>query len=186
MQPIEITFFGVFLATVFAITMGGLLWWMLHPPAAIGQAVAKAHRSVDAIKRILVPTSGMVYSERGVELACRLGFDQKAEIILTYVIEVPRTLPLNAPLADAEAKAREALDRAQQIVLLHELEPTPLVERAREASEGIIRAAKDHQVDLIVLGMRTSLATTQTLFGRTTEILVKRAPCEVIIDKLPV
>lgn len=165
--------------------MGGLLWWMLHPPEAVKLLVARAYRSVDALKRILVPTTGLPYSDRGVELACRLGEMQKADIILTYVIEVPRTLPLNAPLPEAETKAVEALNRAVEIVKLHDLEAIPSVERAREAAEGIIRVAKDNQVDLIVLGMRTNIHPTQAFFGRTTESLIRRAPCEVVIDKLP-
>jgi APA family basic amino acid/polyamine antiporter len=182
---VEITFLGTFFASIFALAMGGLIWWMLHPPEALKPLVAKAYRSVDALKRILVPTTGMPYSDRGVELACRLGAMQKADIVLTYVIEVPRTLPLNAPLPEADAKAEEALNRAVEIVQLHELEAVPLVERAREAAEGIIRAAKDNQVDLIVLGMRTDIRGGQAALGRTTESLLRRAPCEVVVDKLP-
>ena len=73
MIAVELTFLGVFLAGVFAIAMGGLIWWMLHPPEALKPLVAKAYRSVDALTRILVPTTGVPYSDRGVELACRLG-----------------------------------------------------------------------------------------------------------------
>lgn len=185
MIAVELTFLGTLLAAVFAIAMGGLLWWMLTPPEAVKPLVAKAYRSVDALKRILVPTTGMPYSDRGVELACRLGEMQKADILLAYVIEVPRTLPLNAPLPEADAKAEEALNRAVEIVKLHELEAKPLVERAREAAEGIIRAAKDNQADLIVLGMRTDFRGGQAGMGRTTETLLHRAPCEVVVDKLP-
>lgn len=186
MIAVEVGFLGAFLAVTFAIAMGGLIWWMLHPPEALKPLVAKAYRSVDALTRILVPTTGVPYSDRGVELACRLGQAQKAVIFLTFVIEVPRTLPLNAPLPEADVRAQEALTRAVEIVKLHELETIPLVERAREAAEGIIRAAKDNQVDLIVLGMRTDYRGGQAWLGRTTESLLRRAPCEVVVDKLPV
>src|SRR5512137_1678253 len=97
-SEIQITFLGGVLAFFFAASMGILLWWMLHVPRAIPQAAAKARRAVGAIKRILVPTSGTPYSERGIELACRMGEEQKAEIYLINVIEVPRTLPMEAPM----------------------------------------------------------------------------------------
>jgi len=186
MAGLEISFWGVFLALVFALSLGGLLWWMLHPPAMVGAAVAKARRSLGAIKRILVPTTGMPYSERGIEMACRLGLEQDAEIVLTYVIEVPRTLPLGVPLGEAEEKGRQALDRAKEIVYLHDLTPIALLERAREAAEGIIRVAIEKEVDLIVVGIRPSLKGAQHIFlGRTSDTLLRRAPCEVLLDKLP-
>jgi nucleotide-binding universal stress UspA family protein len=184
MQP-QVTILGVLFALIFALSMGGLLWWMLHPPAQIQAAVAKARRSIGAIKTILVPTSGAPYSERGIELACRLGMEQKAQIVLTYVIEVPRTLPLGAPMEDSEKIADEALTRGKEIVELHDLTPVLQLERAREAGEGIIKAANDKNADLIVLGMRSNLKGTTTIWGRTTDTLLRKAPCEVIIDKLP-
>ncbi len=184
-MQVQVSLLGIVIAIAFFLSMGGILWWMLHPPPQIKPEVAKARRSVEALKRILVPTSGMPYSERGIELACRLGVEHQAEIVLTYVIEIPRTLPLDAPMPEAEEKANQALNRGKEIVKLHNLSPVPLIERAREAGEGIIRAAKDNQVDAIVLGMRTDLRGVQALWGRTTDILIRKAPCEVILDKLP-
>lgn len=158
---------------------------MLHPPAPVSREVAKARRSIDAVKRILVPTVGMPYSERGVELACRLGMEQKAEIILVYVLEVPRTIPLGTPLPESEARAQESIARAQAVVKLHGLSATVHIERAREVVEGIIRVAKDYDADLIVLGIRPRVSATEDILGRTSDALLRRAPCEVIVDKLP-
>ncbi len=184
MQP-HLTSLGVLLASVFAVSMGGLLWWMLHPPAQIQLAVAKARYAVGAFKRILVPTRGVAYSEKAIELACRLGIEQKAEIVLTYVMEIPRTLPLNAPIPEVEKQGNEALDRGKAVVELHDLIPILRLERAREAGEGIIKVAIENEVDVIVLGIRPTWHGSQNIWGRTTDILLRKAPCEVIFDKLP-
>ena len=184
MQP-QVTFLGAVLAALFAVSIGGLLWWMLHPPAQIKPAVAKARYAIGAFKRILVPTSGVTYAEKAIELACRLGTDQKAEIVLTYVLEIPRTLPLSAPIPEAEQEGNVALERGKEIVELHHLTPIIRLERAREAGEGIVKVAKDTEVDVIVLGIRPTWHGSQTLWGKTTDILLRKAPCEVIIDKLP-
>src|SRR3990172_2529337 len=117
-MPIRIDPIGLIIALLFAGSMGGLLIWMLRLPANIPAAAAKARRSVFAIKRILVPTVGLPYSERAVELACRLGQEQKADVILVHVVEVPRTMPLGVPLPEAEAEAIKVLDRAESIVAL--------------------------------------------------------------------
>ena len=180
---ISFSWIGLILALFFTVSLSWIMWWMLHPPPIVSRDVAKARRSVDAIKRILVPTHGMPYSDRGVELACRLGAEQNAEIVLTYILEVPRTLPLGAEIPREEKKAKDALDRAESIVNVHGLQVIRKIERAREAAEEIIRSAKEYDVDIIVMGVRPRLNPAQMVIGRTTDILLRRAHCEVIIDR---
>lgn len=136
-----------------------------------------------AIKKILVPTSGTDYSARGIELACRLGEEQKAEIYLVTVIEVPRTLPMEAPLPVAEAKAQEVLKQGESIVTLRGLSARAEVRRGRVAGEEIIRAAKDWDADMIVMGIRSQIRMAQEILGRTSDLVLRRAHCEVILDK---
>ncbi len=183
-SEIQITFLGGVLAFFFAASMGILLWWMLHVPRAIPQAAAKARRAVGAIKKILVPTSGTIYSERGIELACRLGEEQKAEIYLINVIEVPRTLPLDAPLLEAEIKAGDVIKRGEEIVTLRGLPVKAKVKRGRVAGEEIIRTAVESEADLIVMGIRSEIRMAQEILGRTSDLILRRAPCEVIVDRL--
>ena len=180
---VNVSIIGVLLAVIFAMAMGSLLYWMMKVPRPITLEVARARRSVGALRRILVPTVGMPYSERGVELACRLGMEQIAEIILVYIIEVPRTLPLGAPLPDAEGKAQGAINRARAIVELHKLPVAETIERAREAGDGILKAAKDRDVDVIVMGIRPELSIAKDVLGRTSDYLLRKAPCEVVLDK---
>lgn len=177
--------YGTLLALMFSSSMGFLLWWMLHPPRQVGEAAAKARHSLFAVKKILVPTSGFPYSERGVELACRLGQKQSAEIFLTYIMEVPRTMPLGVPLPDLEQKAKESLDRAESIVVLHGLKTEKMIHRARIAGEEIARIAREKDVDMIVLGIRSHIGLTENLLGHTSDVILRLSPCEVIIDKLP-
>jgi len=175
---------GAVIAVAFACAIGSLLLWMFRVPKAVSADVAKARRSLDSATLILVPTVGTPYARRGVELACRLAQEQRAEILLVYVVEVPRTLPLGAALPQAEQEAEAALATANEVVVLHHLPVNTYVQRAREAGEGIISAAKDHRADLIVMGIG-SRAQAAHLWGRTADALLHRAPCEVIFDKLP-
>ena len=171
---------GAFLALLAAI-----LLWVLGAPRQLAEEVERARRSVDILRRILVPTAGAGHSERGVELACRLAEDRAAEILLAYVIEVPRTLPLTAPLAAPEQAAESALERASAIVRLHGLTPERAVARARVAGEEIVRLARDWNADLIVMGIRPRVGLREEMLGRTSDIVLRRAPCEVLLDKIP-
>jgi len=185
MMP-EIHPFGAIIAFGFVGTLVSVLWWMLHPPAIVPAAAARAHRGMFAVKRILVPTIGLPYTERGVELACRLGDDQEAEVFLAYVLEVPRTMPLGVPLPEAEQRAQEALDRAASIVDLHKMRVHKIVQRARLAGEEIAKIARTLDVDMIVLGVRAEQERLRgAVIGRTSDTILRHAPCEVVIDTLP-
>jgi nucleotide-binding universal stress UspA family protein len=181
----QISLLGALIALAFILLLCGTLWWMLHPRAFVTHAAAKARQSVFAVKKILVPTVGLPYTERSVELACRLGDAQKAEIYLTYILEVPRTMPLGIPLPDAEKEAEEALERASQIVLLHHLPMHKVVHRARVAGDDIAKIAKDMEMDMIVLGSQEEAGSHADPLSKTANAILKNASCEVIIDRLP-
>jgi nucleotide-binding universal stress UspA family protein len=176
---------GLLLAIVFALLMAGLLLWMFKVPAPLPQAVAHARRSVSGIRRILVPTRGDEHDERAVELACRLGQEQKSQIILTYVLEIPLTLSLGTPLPEEEQKATKAMERSIEIVKVHNLEAVTLVERDREVGRGILRTARDLGVDMVVIGMNPARSHFADPLGRTTETLLRQASFEVVVDKHP-
>lgn len=174
---------GFILAVVFAVSMGGLMWWMLRVPPFLPAPVARARVSVEAVKRILVPTLGTAFAGREVELACRLGEDQKAEILLAYVLEVPRTLSLDAPMPDEEARGLEAMKLAKTIIDLHKLPSTMKVLRARIAGQGIVQEAQEQDVDMIVVGMKPGMGIGYDAFARTMDVLMRQAPCELLIDR---
>ncbi len=185
-SPIVLSPLGIVLAVLFAILMGGLMVWMFRVPRPLAQEVARARRSVSGIKRILVPTLGAEHDQRAVELACRLGQEQKSQVVLAYVVEIPLTLSLNTPLPEEEKRAAAALERASEIVRLHHLEPVTRLERGRDAGRAILRAAQELDVDLIVVGMNPARSHFTDPLGRTTETLLRRANFEVIVDKHPV
>ena len=179
----QVTVLGMVLALVFCGSMFIILWWMLHPPAYVSHSAARARVAVSAIKKIIVPTIGTTYSERAVEVACRLGEKQKAEIIVAYFIQIPFTLPLNAELERAEAVAKDVIQRGIEIVMHSNLPYRAVIARARQIEEGIIRLAREEDADLIIMGIRPVIGLPERIIGRTSEAVLQRAPCEVLIDR---
>jgi len=176
---------GLLIAVVFSGSMSSLLWWMLHPPKAISMVAAKVKVAVDAIKVILVPIVGKEYSERGIELACRLGLEQNAVIRLVHIVEVPLSLPLGAELQPQEEAAQKILATGKGIVESNKMIADVRVERARHAAEKIAEMATRENVSLIVMGIRPKVGGVESLIGRTSETLIRRLPCEIIIDANP-
>lgn len=179
----QVTFLGIMFAFIFCISMASLLWWMMHPPRQVSQSLAKAMVAVSAIRKIIVPVQGTTYAYKAVELACRLGKEQKAEIFVTYVIEVPFTMPLSATMDKATAEAKSVLEHAEEIVSHSNLPCKPIMQKARQISEGIIRLAKEEAADLIVIGIHPMIGLPDKIMGRTSEAILRKAPCEVILDR---
>lgn len=176
---------GIGLAVLFITLMISLFRWMFNVPPQLPYAVVKARQSVSALHRILVPTTEQLASERAVELACRLGERQKAEIILTYIVAVPFTLPLNAIMPVEQAKGEEALRTARFIVEQHGLPARTKLISDRYVWGGILQLAKSEQVDVIVMSVGTERSGLTDGMGRATQEILKRAECEVILDRAP-
>ncbi len=177
---------GAIIAFIFIAILSSTLVWMMRIPRPMTQEVARAVFSVEAARNIVVPILDLFYTERAVELACRMGGRQNASIILAYVVEVPRLLTLNAPLpAEVEERARQALRHAQSIVELHGLKAETTLVQAREASEGVMQAVQSYQGDIVILGMQTVEHHVPGIFARTADALLRRPPCEVLIDSMP-
>ena len=184
---------GIGLATLFLIFMISLFRWMFRVPPQLPWAVVKARQSVSALHHILVPLSraeprGTTQdgaSERVVELACRLGQAQKAEIVLAYIVEVPFTLSLNTPMPDEEARGQEALRTAQFIVEQHGLPVKTQLIPHRYHWGGILHLAREGMADAIIMEVGGGRPGQADGVSRTVQEVLKRAECEVILDRAP-
>ncbi len=166
-----------------ALLLLGVLIWALRRPSKLSAGAVQTRASVSALRRILVPIRGFAHEERAVELACRLGQEQKGQILLVSVIEVPLSLSLGASLPEEEQRAAEALRRSEELVRAHHLEPVSRVERERSAGKGILKVAREMQADLVVIGLDPARTIGVELIGPTTETLLRRAKFEVVVDR---
>ncbi len=174
---------GVIISILFVVSMASILLWMLRVPRPLIREVAYARHALDVVRKVLVPLQGEQYDYRSVELACRLAEEQKSEILLAYVIEVPLILPLGTPLKEDEERARETLSRARDIVMMHNLPVKEYLERDRNAVHSLLRLIRQEEVDLVVLGIKTSRGIRGEVVERFASGLIQHAPCEVIFDR---
>jgi nucleotide-binding universal stress UspA family protein len=176
---------GILLAFIFVISIGSLFFWMFRVPPSLPLPVIQARRSVSALRKILVPVGESIPSERAVELACRLGHDQKAELVLVHVVTVPYSMSLDTPLLQQENAARHVLGIGCQIAERFGMHAETRLLRHRHVADAVLQVAREEQVDAIILGVGIKTRVPGTDWGRTTEELLQRAPCEVIVDKVP-
>ena len=137
-------------------------------------------RSVE-IKKILVPVSGNSADEEAIKLACNLAKKSKARVYVVYIIEVERSLPLDAQIDSETEKAEQVLTRAEDIAAEEDCGIETDLLQAREAGPGVVDEAVERGVDLIVIGMGYKKHLGAFDLGKTVPYVLKEAPCKVIL-----
>lgn len=131
-------------------------------------------------------------SLRALEFAMTASIDAGAELVLAHALEWPWPEPPAPSFDDISPEEAEALRRFRErrerdmLRRLTELEPVGLegrcsvvVTHGHPATE-LLRLAREHQVDLIVLGIRGRRVLDLAMFGSTAYHVVRRAECAVL------
>ncbi len=151
---------------------------------ALSRAVTRGEQSMRETRRIAVAVDDDVAAARAVELACRLGETQRAEIALIHVVHVPYALPLDQPPRDEVRRGERALSLGDAIVQRHGLPPPQRrLVRGRSVAGSILMTAEALGSDLIVIADRG--ATHRSGAGRSEVVdeLLRRAPGKVVVDR---
>jgi len=133
------------------------------------------------VQRILVPVAGSAVDDEALQLACSLAKKNKAKIRVVYVILLKRSLPVDAEVDTEINRGETILDHAES--LADELDcsvETDLLQ-ARDAGPTIIDEVKDHNVDLIIMGIQYKRRLGQFSLGDVVPYVLKNAPCRVIL-----
>ena len=137
-------------------------------------------------RSIMVPVDGSHASLQAVALACDIARKSKGQVFVVHVIEVKRTLPLDAELGPEAAAGDEVLAQAEQVAREQDFEVEGEILQAREASHAIVDEAIERTVDLIILGMDYQQPFGEFQLGRVVQHVLKSAPCEVWVCRHPV
>ncbi|MEK6278070.1 MAG: amino acid permease [Actinomycetota bacterium] len=122
------------------------------------------------------------FSREMVATAVKLASKRRRGIHIHSMITVPRHLPLDAELKDAESEAQSKIEQAK---LIGGLRVSGHVERVRPGQEGyaIADEAKQIRAAAIVMGLRYRNGTPQ--FDKTLQTVLDERPCRVIVVSQP-
>jgi basic amino acid/polyamine antiporter, APA family len=154
---------------------------------------------------ILVPIFGSALDDDIVQTAGRLAGETRddleeegAMIEAVWVFEMPLSLPLEAPLPEAQIKrARQALARAKQVGEEYEgVQVATAMVRARRAGQAVVSEARRRGVEAIVLAAEEQsrvrggallggIGPLENAIGTITKYVISKAPCRVILTAAP-
>lgn len=136
---------------------------------------------------ILIATDFSEASEGAVDYGCTLAKRLGSVVHLIHVVENPHLGPGGATLwnyslpALKERLEGEAEERMAALTAPHESHLT--IERVARVGQPwveIVEYAREHGIDLIVMGTHGHGAVAQVLLGSVAERVVRHAPCPVL------
>jgi len=136
--------------------------------------------------RILVPVSGSSADAEAIKLACSLAKKSKAKIYVVYIIQVKRSLPLDAEIEPEIKKAEEVLTRAEDIASEQDYEVETDLLQAREVGPAIVDEAMEKDIDLILMGIGYKKHFGVFSLGMAVPHVLEEAPCRVLLYREPI
>jgi universal stress protein A len=142
-----------------------------------------------SLARILVPVDFSSLSRKAVDYATRFAKEFKAEVTLVHVLE-PEIPPafegyiIPPPMPDlngAPSSEKKALKALIGFVRAAGVEHVGSAIRRGIASHEIVDAARDLDVDLIVIATHGYTGWKHFCIGSTAERVVRAAPCPVLV-----
>ena len=128
-----------------------------------------------------MPVDGSQAGMDALALACLLAKRNKGKVYAVYVIEVARTLPLDADLTPEAKDGEEVLSRAEQVADSLDFEITGELLQARDAGHAVVDEAIERDVDGILVGVTYRRPLGEFHMGETSNYILRNAPCQVIV-----
>lgn len=135
------------------------------------------------LKRILVPVDGAGTDHESILLACALSKKDKSEILLLYVIEVRRNLPIDAEMSAEIEHGEMVLDKGQRFADKIGCRVQTDLLQAREAGAAIVNEAVERDAQLVVMGVPYHEKFGEYSVTPRAQYVLEHAGCRVILTR---
>jgi nucleotide-binding universal stress UspA family protein len=144
------------------------------------------------LKRILVPTDFSDSARHALAYGVSFAKEYGAEVLLLHVVENLTVgyasdlfpVPMAEVYEEISGYAKTELAKLGAEVRAKGIAARELVAQGKPSAE-ILRIAREETADIIVLGTHGKGLLDRSLFGSTTERVVRKAPCPVLTCRHP-
>lgn len=147
---------------------------------------AETKTALLGIRKILVPSDFSTASNHAFKYALRFGQEFGAELILIHIL-APSLSPTFAGLPGAPAFSEDEVSFAETNLRAWTASAgkasvsAKLAVRVGLPAHEIVEAAKDHDVDLVIIATHGDTGWKHFCIGSTAERVVRAAPCPVLV-----
>jgi nucleotide-binding universal stress UspA family protein len=134
-----------------------------------------------AHSNILLAISGSPFDGQLVQLACNVAQKGKGKLYVVHVLEVPRSLPLDANMTEQSKRADAILTHVEDAASKMKCQLESEIIQARDVAQTLIDEAADRQVSLLILGTQRREKYGKFYLGTTIPAVLSSARCRVWI-----
>ncbi len=138
------------------------------------------------VPKFLVPVNGDKVDEEVIRLACNMAKRRKGKVYVVHVIEVKRSLPLDAEIEPEIQNGEKLLAQAERLADTLDWEVETDLLHAREVGPAIVDEAVERGVDMIVMGINYKKRFGEFDLGSTVPYVLKNVPCRVLLWREPI
>jgi nucleotide-binding universal stress UspA family protein len=135
--------------------------------------------------KILVPVGGTTLDEDALDLAISLARKNKAKVLVIYVVEVGRGLPLDVSIAGEMKRGNQVLNEAEERATEADYEVVVELVQSRDVGPAIVDEAVEKEVDLVVIGIPYKRRFGEFDLGRVVPYVLKNVPCRLLVLREP-
>lgn len=135
--------------------------------------------------KFLVPVTGKKADNDIVKTACVLARRSKGKVYIVHVIQVSRTLPLDAEVQPETQSGESVLANAEKIADMIDFQVETEILQAREIGPAIVDEAVERGVDMIIMGMEYKKRFGEFDMGEAVPYILRNAPCRVLLWRGP-
>ncbi|WP_035356114.1 universal stress protein [Edaphobacter aggregans] len=138
-----------------------------------------------SVKKILLATDFSSTSEKAASYARALArrFSSTVEIAHVFdpsVVKSYKEVLMGLPINERRRISNENLERLRDDFSASGIDARTISPEGHRPSAGLLRIAKEHEVDLIVAGTQSKSGVERLILGSTAEELIRNAKCPVL------
>ncbi len=138
---------------------------------------------LDAIRSFLVAINGTEASDNALAVVCAIAHRSRASVALLHVIEVPRSLPLDAELQFELERGETIMGNAEVLAAQHDVKVEGQILQARNAGAAVVEDALG--ADAVVLGLDYHRPLGRFELGQVPQYVLENARCQVWLMRYP-
>ncbi len=131
--------------------------------------------------KLLLPVRGWNAESDAIDIACEMVKGTKGMVYATYVIEVPRNLPLDSEITTEVAEGERVLNEVEKAIKKRRCPVKAQLLQARRAGPALVQEATEKSLGAIVLALPYMKKWGNFTLGDTVPYILKNAPCRVLL-----
>lgn len=133
------------------------------------------------VNKVLIAVHGDDSDDQALWLAHTMTHDSKGKIYVLYVIEVQRSLPLDADVGAENIKGEQVLQHMERMARQHHRTVEGEILQARDAGPAVVQEAVGRDVEAIIITAPYKRHHGVFSLGQAVPYILKNAPCPVLL-----